>query len=490
MALKQFTIDFAELAEEITLRFDVDFVDFNRATKDKIITFKELFFIELSEKKERTSLLDELENKDFYYCEIGNATKQGDLEPVKLNFEDRNELNENYFTKIEKGDIQRAFDGDILLSKVRPNLKKYILVDDEYRNYFFTTAFIRLRPKKLNKILYYSLRSIFYKNLMAVAREGKGYPTLKEDDLYYLKFDKNIIEKLESQQDTIVAQIEPIEKEIKHLKSQLKDPQEIINKVFAREFGFDENLYKEFGKGMTAGTQIAPSRKLRVFETDFQEFATSNILRFSTRFHNPPTKKLMHILDNLGTLKVKDILLEPIHRGVSPKYNPDGEIPVIKTGHLKNGYIEISQEEFVDSGFYRSSIRSQVKQGDILIASTGKVSLGKIDLLEEDRDLVADSHISIIRINGKKYSRQFFTYFFRSILGYFQVERDFTGATNQIELYANEISNFKIPNIPLSQQQKIVDKVKAELDEQEKIKAKNQNLRDKIDQIIEKAIQN
>ena len=126
MALKQFTIDFAELAEEITLRFDVDFVDFNRATKDKIITFKELFFIELSEKKERTSLLDELENKDFYYCEIGNATKQGDLEPVKLNFEDRNELNENYFTKIEKGDIQRAFDGDILLSKVRPNLKNTI----------------------------------------------------------------------------------------------------------------------------------------------------------------------------------------------------------------------------------------------------------------------------------------------------------------------------------------------------------------------------
>ena len=92
---------------------------------------------------------------------------------------------------------------------------------------------------------------------------------------------------------------------------------------------------RKVGKGMTAGTQIAPSRKLRVFETDFQEFATSNILRFSTRFHNPPTKKLMHILDNLGTLKVKDILLEPIHRGVSPKYNPDGEIPVIKTGHLK-----------------------------------------------------------------------------------------------------------------------------------------------------------
>lgn len=35
--------------------------------------------------------------------------------------------------------------------------------------------------------------------------------------------------------------------------------------------------------------------------------------------------------------------------------------------------------------------------------------MGKIDLLEEELDLVADGHISIVRIDDKKYSRQFFT---------------------------------------------------------------------------------
>jgi len=291
-----------------------------------------------------------------------------------------------------------------------------------------------------------------------------------------------------SEQDQIVAQIEPIEKKIKELKTQIKEPQEIINKVFAREFGFDENLFNEFGKGMTAGTQVAQNRTLRVFETDFKELSRSEIVRFSTRFHNPPTKKLMDFLDSIETLKVKDILLEPVHRGASPKYNRYGEIPVVKTGHLKNGYIEISQEEFVDSIFYNFSKRSQVKQGDILIASTGKVSLGKIDLLEEKQNLVADGHVSIVRIDDKKYSRQFFTYFFRSILGYFQIERDYTGATNQIELSADQISNFQIPNIPLTRQQKIVDEIKAELDKQEKIKSEIKNERNKIDEIIEKAI--
>lgn len=289
-------------------------------------------------------------------------------------------------------------------------------------------------------------------------------------------------------QDQIVAQIEPIEKKIKELKATIKDPQIIINQVFAREFGFDINLINEFGKGMTSGTQIAQERNLRVFETDFKELSRSKTLRSSTRFHNPPTKKLMDLLDSIETIQVKDILLEPIHRGATPKYNPDGEIPVVKTGHLKNGYIEISQDEFVDIEFYKNSIRSQIKIRDILIASTGKVSLGKIDLLEEDQRLVADSHISIIRIDDKKYSRQFFTYFFRSIIGSGQIERDFTGTTNQIELYADEISNFQIPNIPLSEQQRIVDEIKAELDKQEEIKKQIEAERNKIDEIIEQAI--
>ena len=289
-------------------------------------------------------------------------------------------------------------------------------------------------------------------------------------------------------QDHIVAQIEPIEKNIKELKVQIIPPQEVINKVFVREFGFEENLFNEFGKGMTAGTQIAQNRTLRVFETNFKELSRSGIVRFSTKFHNLPTKKLMDFLDSIETLQVKDVLLEPVHRGASPKYNPDGEIPVVKTGHLKNGYIEISQEEFVDSDFYNSSRRSQLKQGDILIASTGKISLGKIDLLEKEQDLVADGHISIIRINDKKYSRQFFTYFFRNVLGYFQIERDFTGATNQIELYADEISNFQIPNITLKSQQKIVDAIKHELDPQEAIKNKIEQQRNNVDKILERAI--
>jgi len=288
-------------------------------------------------------------------------------------------------------------------------------------------------------------------------------------------------------QDQIVAQIEPIEKKIKDLKAQIKEPQEVINKVFAREFGFDENLFNSFGKGMTAGTQIAQNKTLRVFETDFEELSRSGIVRFSTRFHNPPTKKLMDFLDKVETLQVKDIT-ESYEKGIQPKYNPDGGIPVVKIANLKNGYIDFSEPEFITEEYFKNlDEKKKLKQDDVVICATGKISLGKIDFYDYEQESITTVDNYILRLN-KDYNPLFFTYFFRSILGYFQIERDYTGATNQIHLYWDQISNFQIPKIPLKSQQKIVDEIKAELDKQEEIKSKIETERNKIDEIIEKAI--
>ena len=483
MPLKQFTTDFRELGKEKSFRYDVDFVNFqNGFLVEQYYSFNNIFTF-ASQNKVDIEKLDE----DFLYAEIGNVSKDGDVDPVKLNFNERKEEEENYYKKIKKGDIIQVKENDILLSKVRPNLRKYVFINRDNQNYFYTSAFIHLQPKKLNKILYYAFRTIFYKNLIAISRQGKGYPTLKEDDFYYLKFDKKIIDKLTENQDQIVAQIEPIEKKIKELKNQITPPQEVINKVFAREFSFDANLYNEFGKGMTAGTQIAKDRALRIFETDFKELARSNILRFSTRYHNPPTRNLMNFLDTTETLKVEDIVVS-FEKGIQPKYNTDGEIPVVKIANLKNGFIDFSESEKISQNdFNKLDDRKKLKFNDIIICATGKVSLGKIDFYDYDYKAITSVDNYILRLN-EKYNPLFLTYFFRSILGYFQIERDFTGATNQIHLYWEQISNFQIPDISPKAQQKIVDEIKAELDAQETMNRKIESERNKIDEIIENVI--
>ena len=483
MPLKQFTTDFRELGKEKSFRYDVDFVNFqNGFLVERHYSFNDLFAFSTKNKVDIEKLDD-----DFLYVEIGNVSKNGDVEPVKLNFNERKEEEENYYKKIEKGDIIQVQENDILLSKVRPNLHKYVFINSDIKNCFYTSAFIRLEPKKLNKILYYSFRTIFYENLIAISRQGKGYPTLKEDDFNYLKFDKKIIDKLAQKQDKIVAQIEPIEKKIKKLKNQITPPQEVINKVFAREIGFDENLYNEFGKGMTAGTQVAKDRILRTFETDFSELPRSDILRFSTRYHNTPTKKLMEFLDNIKTLEVKDVV-ESTEKGVQPKYNTDGEISVVKIANLKNGFIDFTEtEKITQSNFDKLDAQKKLRLNDIIICATGKVSLGKIDFYDYEDEAITSVDNYILRLN-KNYNPLFFAYFFRSILGYFQIERDFTGATNQIHLYWDQISNFQIPDISLKNQQKIVDEIKTELDAQEQMNRKIEAERNKVDEIIEKAI--
>jgi len=481
MGLKQFTIDFRDLGKDTYLRNDEKYHIFLNSSDWNLFDIKNKKLISLKD-----ILIDDYNNFEY---EEGEEYKGMPTGQTYLDEDGYIKGFDLITAKNHPGRLKyKVSNENILISSLRLAKSPALHFENQdLSDYVFSNGFYiyRIREDWNRKFILYVLRTKKLKNILDNhIYRGIGISAYKDGDLKKIKIP--LISK--DKQDQVVAQIEPIEKKIKELKSQITPAQEVINKVFAREFKFDKNLYNEFGKGMTAGTQIAKNRALRAFETDFSEFSKSGILRFSTRFHNRPTKKLMDFLDNIKTIRVNDVITEPIHRGASPKYNQDGEIPVVKTGHLKNGYIEISQEEFVEQDFYNSSIKSQIKENDILIASTGKVSLGKIDLAEIDQNLVADSHISIIRIDEKKYNCLFFTYFFRSILGYFQIERDFTGATNQIELYAGEISNFQIPNISLKDQQKIVDEIKTELDKQKEMKQKIEAERNKIDEIIEKAV--
>ena len=216
-------IDF--ISKETSLRFDCNYLltDTN-ISKTNYYRFSELFDIV-------DCRVDVLDIEEFYYVEIGDISKNEDVYPVKLSWDTRNELNENYFQKIEKGDIIKPKVGDILIAKVRPNLKKYILIDENTSFYYYTSAFIVLRPKQINKPLFYALKTLFYNNLIAIARQGKGYPTISDKDLKFLKFERKLIESLRENSTSIESEIELIEKEILTLKSQIVPEQDIINEI-------------------------------------------------------------------------------------------------------------------------------------------------------------------------------------------------------------------------------------------------------------------
>lgn len=98
MGLRVFYTDFKSLVEEKTIRSDVDFIHFqNNFLINEYYSFNQLFCLVKDNKVDIKSLDD-----DFYYVEIGNVTKDGDVEPVKLNFNERKEEDINYYKKLRK----------------------------------------------------------------------------------------------------------------------------------------------------------------------------------------------------------------------------------------------------------------------------------------------------------------------------------------------------------------------------------------------------
>lgn len=477
MGLKQFVVDFKELGNERSNRFDVDFIAFNRKKHKNTYPFKVFFEIQKFKKVERLNLIKDIEDKDFYYVEIGNTSKQGYVTPEILNFERRNELVEDYFKKIEKGDIQKVEQGNILLSKVRPNLKKIIFIDDEYKKYFFTTAFINLKPKKLGKVLYYSLRTQFHGDLMAISRQGKGYPTLKEDDLMYIKFDSALIDKLIEKESKIILKIETLEENINQLKFQIKQPQEIINKVFAKEFKFDLEQFEEL-------------KNIKNFYLNLSSFGNNKDIRQSVKFHRKAGIFVNTELKKVTKKKIKDFISEPIVLGksVSPSnYNKNGDYFYISMANIKNWKFENEDSKLVSMEYSKKNQNKTVAKNDILIARSGEGTIGKVALIT-DEDLQGIFADFTMRIRLSNYEPLFAYYYFRTEYFQYLIEIHKKGLGNNTNIFPGQVQEFPLIDIPPKDQKAIVKKIKCDIDKQTEISLLIEEERDKIDEIIIQAL--
>ena len=139
--------------------------------------------------------------------------------------------------------------------------------------------------------------------------------------------------------------------------------------------------------------------------------------------------------------------------------------------------------------FYANS-RARVQRGDILIASTGFVSMGKVDIFESDKLFLVDGHISIVCLTND-YDPYFVLYYLRSAFGQLQVEKWWTGSSGQIELTIQDLSKFLIvskESIPLRNQTSIANKVKEQILYAQSVEIKAEAIRQKAKSIFELSV--
>lgn len=461
-----------KLSKEKSLRQDFDFHLFSQRAEMDSYSFNDLFEIMASPKIN----LDDLDDT-FLYCEIGDVDKNGSAAAQKLNKDARTLLNENYFSKIEKGDIISVEKDQILLSKVRPNLKKYVRITEANSHVYFTSAFIKLKAKKIPIILYYCLRNQFYNAIMSISRQGKGYPTINEKDLVNLKFSKSIINSLCEHQDLINNEILCIEKQIDQLYEQITPIQRIIDSVLGDKFYFDYSKFDEL-------------KQISDYDISLVNFSNNPDLRFSAKFHRPAGEFVQQELNRITTKKIKHYLAEPIVLGasVSPSdYDENGEYQYLSMATIKNWEFDNEAAQYVSNSYSDSKSEKTIKGGDIILARSGEGTIGKVALIEQE-DIKAVFADFTMRIRLKNYNLKFAYYYMRSMYFQYLIEIYKKGLGNNTNIFPIVVREFPLSDISLEEQQHIVNEIQAEIDKQSAIKNKIQSLRNQIDEIIENVI--
>lgn len=467
MGLKTFAISVADLSKDYYLRNDEKFHSFlflsdwnlfNSKSK-KLITLKDIL-------SDDCALFDYQEDEEYKGIPTGQTylDEDGEIKDFQLVTSDNHPGRLKY----------RITNDNILISSLRLAKSPALFFENEdLSEYVFSNGFyiFKVRESWNKKFVLYLLRTKKLKNILDNhIYRGIGISAYKKEDL--LKIRIPLISK--NKQDQFVNQIEPIETKIKELKTRIKPPLEVINEVFAREFGFDLKQFEIL-------------KKIKNYYLDIAIAAKNKDIRNSVSFHQESAQFVMKELKKITKSKIKHFIAEPIVLGasISPSdFDENGEYYYVSMATVKNFRLELDDTQLVSSEYARLNMNKSINKFDIIMTRSG-VAIGKFALIEEDCEgIFADF---TMRIKLKNYNPYFAYYYFRS--EYFQhlIHSNKKGLQNK-NIFPGQIQEFPMIDIPLKAQQKIVDEIKAELDKQEEIKKKIRIERDRIDEIIIKAI--
>lgn len=393
--------------------------------------------IELNDVESRTSIV--------LYDENGNPRVTSKVESLKLDFADC----------------------DIVFNRLRPYLGK-ILINDSKQNAIGTSEWIpfKFKPQKINKIfIKYLLLTPPLLDAYWSLMSGKEHPRISEWDLTHLSLPIPLIEI----QNEIADGVRPLEQEMVSRHRTLKKPVEITNEVFAKRFGFDCEEYRTL-------SNIHQFVRHPLDTTRTVEF------RMTVKFQHPRYEYLERILRRFETEKLRTSCSMPIHRGVQPLYDPDGEIYVVKTLNLQHSHLDFTEADFVNRDFYEKHNDAEVRENDILISSTGE-GRGKVDIYQEENEAIADSHISIVRIK-ESVNPLFIVYYLRSLIGKMILELSELAIKGTPEIYSYMLEKAPIIVVDREVQDHIVEEVEVELKKIQRQRKDIDTKRDKIDEII------
>jgi len=475
MGLRQFDIRLSDISSDSAQRCDEKYHDFIQSTGWNLFEINNKKLVPLKNiLTESRNNFDFDENEEYKGIPTGQEYLDEDGEIISyksITFDDHpNRLKYSATNK------------NILISSLRLAKSPALFYPDkDIASYVFSNGFYIFEVKKEWSIKYivHLLRTKRLKNIIDKhIYRGIGISAYKQEDLLKIKIP--LIGK--TQQEKIVSKIEPIEKNIKKLKSKIKVPQEVINRVFASEFKIDiKKVEKE-------------DQKKQFIVSSTLLFRNPN-LRSSARWHKiAPIQKVMY--ENITCIKKLGDYITSTKNGWSPSCRESDSLNLVFGVSCISKCGVISHDDMKTSDQTRANIETYFAQKNDLFVSRGNttdlVALASvIEDLPEDKNIIFPDLFIRIDVDEEKVSKKYLAYLFNSIIGRYYFKYSAKGKNQtMVKISSDEINGFFLPLPSLDVQQKIIDVIKNEIDVQEKIKVEIAQERYKIDEIIESAIKN
>jgi type I restriction enzyme S subunit len=154
-----------------------------------------------------------------------------------------------------------------------------------------------------------------------------------------------------------------------------------------------------------------------------------------------------------------------IQRGKGPKYDESGRVKVISQKCVQWSGFTIEPARYVnDESLEKYQEERFIRPRDLLWNSTGTGTVGRINLIDyvEEKALVADSHVTVIRT--MLLDADFIKYYISAPGVQHRIDPDnenslVSGSTKQVELNTSAVMSLEVPIPPLAEQHRIVAKV-------------------------------
>lgn len=388
-------------------------------------------------------------NQYFYYIEISEVDiSTGDVNAVKI---------------LSKEAPSRAQwivkKGDVIISTVRPIRNAVALITEHENNFICSSGFAVLKPIKVSpEFLFTYLKTESIVQLFDRKTTATMYPAVSWEDVLSapIFLPDNLTEKF------VIQRVREAMRNLKKSETfYLRAEQMLLDKLGLDNFDFSQPNY------------------YRVPLNQAQEVNRVDAEHFQPKYD----KLIQHLKNKRKTAQIGDLLAEPIQKGLTPQYEPDGDIVVINSQHLGRYALNFEATDRTTYNFWNENKKAQIKYLDVMIYATGAY-IGRTNCYLEKHKASAGVDILLVRPNFTC-NPLYLAVYLNTILGIWQAEK-FASGSGQRHIYPHDVTQF-IVYLPSEEfQTKIANLVNKSYEARKRAKSLLEEAKKKVEGMIEK----